>query len=89
MKIQTLRLFNEDSQILGLTSFDLVGLGYTLVLSYKILENINLELISFILIVFLGLALIHLRMTYRKKIIRDTILFYLMPKNINSLRIIK
>lgn len=75
-----LRILNEPAGFMGLTSIDLCGLGYFLVLTHGILESIGLGLLSFVFVSLVAYALIGIRLKYRRKIVRDFVLSTFGPK---------
>lgn len=74
------RILNERTTFLGLSVFDLAGLGYTLIISHSILSNFKAELLSFVLVGLLLFLLIGIRSKYRAKTIRDYLTFKLTKK---------
>ena len=74
--MKTSRILNEQVGLFGLGVFDLVILGYALILSHTLLSQFNLEIFAFIITGLLFFVLIHLRLTQRRKTIRDFFKFY-------------
>lgn len=75
-----LRILNEPSGLLGLSSLDLCLLGYLLVLSHGALEHFGLGLLAFAIVALASYSLIAVRLKNRRKIIRDFISSALWPK---------
>lgn len=66
-----LRILNEPSGLLGLSSLDLCLLGHLLVLSHGALERFGLGLLAFAIVALASYSLIAIRLKNRRKIIRD------------------
>lgn len=75
MRFQPSRTLNESSSLFGLGIWDLAFLGYGLVLLNELLKPFGLESFSFLVTGLIFLVLIKLRVSGRKKIIRDFIIF--------------
>jgi hypothetical protein len=75
-----LRILNEPSGFMGLTSIDLCVLGYLLVLTHGMLDSFDLGLLSFLFTGLTAYALIAIRLKCRRKIIRDFIFSGVGPK---------
>lgn len=71
MKILTSFALNKDSQFLGLSVLDIITLGYLFITSHAALSFIGYELSSFLVVGFAFVALLAIRLKYRKKTIRD------------------
>ncbi len=67
------RALNESSGMMGLTMWDVCGVGYVFVLSHTILEKSGLGLLSFGIGAASFYALSIVRSLYRPKIIRDSV----------------
>lgn len=71
------RVLNEFSGFMGLQVWDLAGVGYTLVISYQLLLPFGLEVLSFLISGLLGFLILQIRLSCRRKVIRDFISYYL------------
>jgi hypothetical protein len=71
MRIRTIRLLNERPGWLGLSFWDIAGVGYFLLFSHAVCESVGLPLLSFVLTAFLFLGLLKIRLSSRPKTIRD------------------
>lgn len=71
MKVKGSRLLNERPGWLGLSIWDLGGIGYVLILSNALLRPWGLELLSFIVAGVAFLILLQIRLRSRPKTIRD------------------
>lgn len=71
MRIRTVRLLNERPGWLGLSFWDIAGLGYFLLFSHAVCEGLGIEILSFILTGVLFLGLLKVRLSSRPKTIRD------------------
>lgn len=75
-----LRILNEPSGLLGLSSLDLCFLGYLLVVCHAALEPLNLGFLSFLVLALATYFLIAIRLRLRSKIIRDFFKTLILPK---------
>ena len=75
-----LRILNEPSGFLGLSSLDLCVVGYLLVISHSALETIGAGFLSFVFVGLAGYLLVGIRLRFRNKIIRDFVLSRIGPK---------
>ncbi|MBN8540728.1 MAG: hypothetical protein J0L82_10115 [Deltaproteobacteria bacterium] len=75
-----LRILNEPSGLLGLSSLDLCFLGYLLVVSHAALEQLGLGFLSFFVVALATYLLIAIRLRLRSKIIRDFFKTLILPK---------
>jgi len=83
MKSQSSRsafFLNQRAKLLGLSEWDYVFLGYGLFLMYHLLLPWGLELLSFVILFLVFLLLLTIRLTKRRKTIRD--FFMELPKRI-------
>jgi len=71
MKVKGARLLNERSGWLGLSIWDLGGVGYVLILSNTLLRPWGWELLSFVIAGFFFFILLQIRLRSRPKTIRD------------------
>ena len=71
-----LRALNEPGGFMGLQVWDICGLGYIFVLSNLVLKEFGLELLAFGVVALCGYALSIIRLNYRAKIIRDSVLHF-------------
>lgn len=68
-----LRILNEPSGFLGLSSLDLCILGYSLIIIHGFLDRFGLGLLAFVAVILGSYLLIAIRLKFRRKIIRDFI----------------
>lgn len=80
------RILNERSVLMGLDFTDLVGLALLLVVFQVILKPFNLEFFALVLTLISGCALSPIRMRFRRKIIRDAILYLIAPKRVERFK---
>lgn len=71
MKTRGARLLNERPGWLGLSVWDLGGLGYVLIFSHALLRPFGLELLAFLVAGVSFLVLLRIRLKSRPKTIRD------------------
>jgi hypothetical protein len=79
-----LRILNEPSGILGLTSLDLCALGYVLVLLHGLFELGGFGYLAFPSIAVLAYLLIAIRTRFRRKTIRDFLAKLVSPEVIHD-----
>lgn len=77
------RVLNERSVLLGLDFPDLVGLACILIVLQLLLKPFNLEFFALVGTGIATILLMPLRLRFRRKIIRDTIMRFLGPKVIH------
>jgi hypothetical protein len=75
--VQGSRLLNDNGSVIGLNVFDLIGAVGVLVLTGEGLRPIGLEALAVPAAVACLTALIPIRLKYRRKIVRDTLLYIL------------
>lgn len=75
-----LRILNEPSGVLGLSSLDLCFVGYLLVVSHTALEPLGLGYLAFLVVGLSAYALVAIRLRLRSKIIRDFFKTLILPK---------
>lgn len=75
-----LRILNEPSGVLGLSSLDLCFVGYFLVVSNSALEPLGFGYLAFLVVGLFTYALIAIRLRLRSKIIRDFFKTLILPK---------
>lgn len=75
MKFTPSRTLNEPSSFMGLSIWDLSGLGYLLVFSHQALTPFGLEILSFLIAGLSALLILKLRLSGRKRLIRDYLYF--------------
>lgn len=80
MKVKSVGLINERNGWLGLSVWDICGLGYLLLFLHLILSRFSLEWLAFLLVGAATFALISIRLKSRKKTIRDFLRFKLSPR---------
>jgi hypothetical protein len=71
------RLLNDNGTVLGLNVFDLIGAIVVLVLFAHLLGGTSLEFLALPVAALALIALIPIRLKYRRKIIRDFCRFWL------------
>ena len=71
--IQGSRLLNDNGSVIGLNVFDLIGAIAVLVLAGECLRPIGLDVAAVPIAVAALVGLIPIRLKYRRKIIRDTL----------------
>ena len=74
------RHLNSNGGVLGLNIYDLVGAIGILILVSEGLRPIRFEILAVPVAVGSLFALIPLRLRFRRKMIRDTLLYWLRPK---------
>lgn len=77
MRFQPSRTLNEPSSLMGLSIWDVAGLGYVLVLTNQALVPFGLDVISFVITGITALFIMKIRLTGRKKLIRDYVQFFI------------
>lgn len=75
MKFTPSRTLNEPSSFMGLSIWDLSGIGYILVLSHQALVPFGFEILSFLVSGLSTLLILKLRLSGRRKLIRDYLYF--------------
>lgn len=80
--VKSARLLNERPGWLGLSVWDLVFLGYFLIILNSLLRPFGLELLSFVIVAVLGVCLLQVRLRSRPKTIRDFLHSKVMTKRI-------
>lgn len=71
MKFTSSRILNKRPGFLGLDIWDLSGLGYLLILSFRAFEQVGFGPAAIVVTGVAGIALIRIRVSGRQKIIRD------------------
>lgn len=84
MQIKTVRLLNERPGWLGLSFWDMGGVGYFLLLSHALLKHFGLELLAFVLTGIALILLLKIRLKNRPKTIRDFLKSRMPIKKFNS-----
>ncbi|MEK6706673.1 MAG: hypothetical protein AABZ06_12885 [Bdellovibrionota bacterium] len=69
------RFLNDNGSLMGLNVYDLIGAVGVLIVSSEVLRPLFLEFLSIPIAVAALIALIPIRLRYRRKIIRDSIGF--------------
>lgn len=80
MNFKSIGLINENQGWLGLSVWDICGLGYLLLFLHLVLSNFSLEWLAFLLVGAVTFALISIRLKSRRKTIRDFLRFKLSPR---------
>lgn len=75
-----LRALNEQSGFLGLTMWDICGIGYIFVVSHSLLETYSLGLLAFLIAAIAFGVLTTIRSNFRPRIIRDSLKHTLLKK---------
>jgi len=70
------RILNDESFTLGLDRNDIMALAVVFSIGQVIFKAIGFEYLSLFATVTVGLALVGIRLRYRRKIIRDTVKYY-------------
>ncbi|MGK5087910.1 hypothetical protein WDW86_10160 [Bdellovibrionota bacterium FG-2] len=78
------RNLNDNGSVLGLNIFDLIGAVGVMVVTSEMLRPLRLEFLSVLAGAVSLAVLIPIRMKYRRKIIRDTMLFFLGSRRIKG-----
>lgn len=71
------RIINESSVFMGLNTKDIVGLSFVFVFFLIVLNFFGLQLWAFSIAICTAFVLSKIRLEYRRKIIRDTLRYYL------------
>jgi len=77
---QTAAFLNSKLKLLGLSEWDYVFLGYGLFVMYHLLLPWGLELLAFVILFIAFILLLTIRLTKRRKTIRD--FFMELPRRI-------
>ena len=67
---------NDDSLVFGLDRSDIMAIGVAFYFWQLVFLPLNTDYLSLIVTVVVTAVLIHIRLKYRRKIIRDTLRFY-------------
>lgn len=70
------RVLNEPSNIMGLISTDILAISGVFVISQRLLYYVGLEIFAILIAFVLAIGLSVVRMKYRRKIIRDSIIYF-------------
>jgi hypothetical protein len=73
--VQGARFLNDNGHLLGLNIYDLIGAVGVLVIASELLRPVGLEFLGVPAGIGAMVALIPIRLRYRRRIIRDTIGF--------------
>lgn len=76
------RVLNDRSVFMGLDYIDLAALGFVLLVLQLSLKPWRLEFYAFFFTSLFALMLSPIRLRFRRKIIRDSLLFVFGPKRI-------
>ena len=71
------RTLNQPASIFGLNAYDLIGSVGVMIVSAEILRPVGLDFLSVVLGSLSLVALIPIRLKYRRRIIRDSVLYFL------------
>jgi hypothetical protein len=76
------RVLNDSGSVLGLNIYDLIGAVAALVITSELLRPVGLEFLSVIIGILSLVFLVPIRLKFRRKIIRDTVGFYIGSRRI-------
>jgi hypothetical protein len=82
--VQGSRLLNDNGSVIGLNVGDLIGALGVLVMAAELLRPLGLDVAAVPLAVLSLVALVPVRLKYRRKIVRDYALSLLQPKVIHD-----
>ena len=82
MRVTPLRVLNENRRFFGLNMIDAAGLGVLFIIVDWLLMSTPYELLAFLTFILPLPVLIPIRMTMRRKIIRDSLFFFFLPRRV-------
>ena len=80
------RFLNDNGPVLGLNAFDLIGAMAILVVTSELLRPVHLEFLSIPAAIAALVALIPIRLRYRRRIIRDSVGFFIGARHFHDVR---
>lgn len=82
MSVRPSRFLNEKSGFLGLSVWDMAILGYLLVIAHGALQPLGFDWLAFVICAIAGYLLVSIRLRFRRRTIRDFLLFQLKSRGI-------
>lgn len=82
MQVSPFRSFNEKRRFFGLNAMDGVGIGLIFLLFDLLLQTTPYEVLAVLIIPLLAFILIPIRMFKRRKILRDTLVYFVSPRRL-------
>jgi len=78
------RFLNDNGSVLGLNTMDLMGAAGVMVAASEVLKPIRLDFLAIPVAVVALTALIPVRLRHRRKIIRDTLAFWIGARRVTK-----
>ena len=83
--IPTARTINHSGGRFNLSSSDLLAIVGTLVVGAQVGELLSFGWVGFVLCTLTTVLLAAIRLRFRRRIIRDFLMFWIVPRRINAL----